>query len=701
VQPVIAIFEDLHWADSLSLGLLNELVEAAQDARLLLVVSYRPDYSNEWKNRTHYRQLCLDPFVSENLEEFLEALVGSDPSLPTLKNFLVERGSGNPFFVEEMVRRLVDTGVIKGIRGSYRIARPFSETEIPPTVQAVLAARIDALPAADKHLLQQAAVIGHEVPLALLEAICGLPESKLRAMLDRLQSADFLYSKQLFPDLQYRFKHPLTYAVAYSGVLHERRREIHARVVNAMERLYVDRLGEQVERLAHHAVRGELKEKSVHYLLQAARKAAARSALADARAGFEEALDILKSVAPNQPALEQAFDIRVELRAVLRQLGEVRKMLEYLREAETIAERLKDDHRRGRACAIMTTVLSTLDELDEALVTGTRAVEIATRAGDTRLQIVTSSCLEHAYYYRGDYERVVAIATENVAALPTEWSRDFFGLAVPPSVFTRGWLIMSLVELGRFSEAAKYEEQMIRLAESTEHAHTIGWAHLAASMLHLFNGHWAKAHSLVEPWAHRSLDVAVLLPWAVSSSAWTLAQIGDADKALSRVREAEQLLEQQNASGIVGHRSWSYYAASRACLQLGRIEEARRLGVRSLESSHHQDGFRAHALHLLGDLAAHPDQFDTTSGVTHYRAAMLLAKARGMRPFIAHCHRGLGALYRGAGKMQDAQEHLTAANAMYREMDMNLWLEQARSAGTADSAGLRNAQPANSAVNLT
>jgi predicted ATPase len=216
-------------------------------------------------------------------------------------------------------------------------------------VHAVLAARIDALPAAEKRLLHDAAAIGHDTPFTLLHAICGLTEDELRGLLDNLQAAEFLYATQLFPDLQYTFKHSLTHEVAYSGVLHERRRDIHARVVDALEKLYAGRLGEQVERLAHHAVRGELKEKAVHYLRQAGGKAAARAALPDARARFEQALDILKALPESQAALEQAFEIRVELRPVLRQLGEGRQMLEHLREAEALAERLKDDCRRGRS----------------------------------------------------------------------------------------------------------------------------------------------------------------------------------------------------------------------------------------------------------------------------------------------------------------------------------------------------------------
>jgi class 3 adenylate cyclase/tetratricopeptide (TPR) repeat protein len=681
IRPALVVFEDLHWYDSLTLGLLNELFVAAQNAPLLLVVTYRLGYADAWKSQPNYRELRLHPLIDANLSEFLRVLLGSDESLNNLKSFLVDRASGIPFFVEEMVRTLIDTHVLEGERGSYHVVRNFSGSEVPPTLQAVLAARIDALPNAEKRLLQEAAVVGQDVPFGLLRSICGLTDEVLRRLLGNLQAAEFLYPTQLFPELRYTFKHSLTRDVAYGGVLRDRRREIHSHVLNAIETLYADRLAEQVEPLAHHAVRGELNEKAVHYLLEAARKAAARSALVDARTWFEQALDILKSLPESQATLEQAFDIRLELRAVLRQLGEVRRMLEYLREAEALAERLKDDRRRGRACGIMTTVLSTLDELDEALVTGTRAVEIATRAGDAMLRVITTSCLEQVYYYRGDYEHVVEIASENIAALPAEWTHEFFGLAVLPSVFTRGWLIMSLTELGRFSEAAKYQAEAIRLAEPTQHWHTIGWAHLAASMLHLFKGRWADAYLLVERWINvrRSFDISVLLPWAVTSSAWALAQLGDASEALQRVQEGEQLLERQTASGIVGHRSWGYYALSRACLQLRRLDEARRLGGRSLESSQRQPGFRAHALHLLGDLAAHPDQFNAETSAARYEQALALAQLHGMRPTMAHCHLGMGQLYRRTGQREQAHEHLSTAMMMLREMDMNFWLDQRES----------------------
>ena len=313
-----------------------------------------------------------------------------------------------------------------------------------------------------------------------------------------------------------------------------------------------------------------------------------------------------------------------------------------------------------------------LGELDEALVTGTRALEIAGRLGDLRLRILTTTYLEQAHYFRGEYERVVELATDNLAALPADWVYEYFGTAAPASVYDRSWLVMSLAQLGRFAEAAEYEAEAIRLAEPTQHAYTVGLAHLAAGMLHLLKGDWAKARSLIEHGIAvlRTGNVVLQLPCAVASSAWVLAQLGEASEALNRLREGEQLLERQAARGIVGHRGWAYHSLGRACLLLGRLDEARRLGDRAVESSPRHPGFAAHALHLLGDIATHPDRFDAESGEAHYRQALALAEPRGMRPLVAHCHLGLGKLYRRTGKREQAQEHLTTATTMYREMDM-------------------------------
>jgi class 3 adenylate cyclase/tetratricopeptide (TPR) repeat protein len=676
-QPLLLIFEDLHWIDDETQALLDDLVESLGSARLLLLVNYRPDYQHDWGSKTSYGQMRLDALPAANAAELLGALLGDDPGLAPLKQLLVRRG--NPFFLEETIRTLVETNALAGERGRYWLTQPIQALQVPVTVQMMLAARIDRLLPEDKRLLQVASVVGKDVPFALLQVVAEVPDEALRRGLDHLHAAEFLYETGLYPDLEYSFKHALTHEVTYNGLLHDRRRQLHARIVEAIEMLYRDRLAEQIERLAHHAVRGKLKEKAVHYLRQVGLKAAGRSALLEARARFEEAFGILETLPDDQSTLAQAFDIRLELRPVLSQLGEVRRALEHLREAEALAERLNDDRCRGRVCAFMTNIYSQLGDLGEALASGSRALEIAGRLGDLRLCILTTSFLEQAHFFRGEYERAVELAIGNLAALPSDWVyENLLGSTSLTSVYDRHWLVLGLAELGRFGEAAQYESEMIGLAEATQHANSIGLAYGAASSFHLRKGDWGQARPLIERAIAvlRTANVVNMLG-GLASSAWVLAQQGESSEALNRLRESEQLIERLYATGPGAGGRAIYHSLGRACLLLGRLDEARNLGNRAVDANQSQPGFVAHAQHLLGDIATHPDRFDAERGEVHYRQALALAEPRSMRPLIAHCHLGLGKLHRHTGQRQDAHEHFRTAAGMYREMDMRFWLKKA------------------------
>ncbi|MGH7267417.1 MAG: AAA family ATPase [Candidatus Rokuibacteriota bacterium] len=678
VQPLLLVFEDLHWIDPETQAFLDSVVESLPTARLLLLVNYRPEYQHAWGSKTYYRQLRIDPLPPERAEELLEVLLGN-AGLQPLKRLLIERTEGNPFFLEESVRTLVETKVLAGERGAYRLAKASHTLQIPATAQAILAARIDRLAPEDKRLLQAASVIGKDVPFTLLHVIADEPEDRFRRGLTHLQAAEFLYETSLFPDLEYTFKHALTHEVAYGSVLQDRRRLLHARIVDAVEALYSERLTEQVERLAHHSVRGEVWEQAVTYLRQAGAKAASRSALPDARAWFEQALGVLEKLPASPSTAEQAFEIRLELRTVLTQLGELRRALERLREAEALAGQLNDDPRRGRVSAALMTLHSLLGELDDALVAGTRALEIAGRLGDVRLRIPTMSYLEQAHYYRAEYERVVELATDALAVLPADWVYEHFGMIAPASVYARSWLVMSLAELGRFGEGIEHGAEAIRLAGATQHAYTIGLAHRAAGTLHLLKGDWATARTLLDHGIAvlRAGNVALSLAPTLASSAWALAQLGEASEALSRLREGEQAAERLAVRGRVQLRGWDYHALARAGLVLGALDEARRLGDRAVELRPSQPGAAAHALHLLGDLATHPDGFGAERGEAYYRQALALAESHGMRPLVAHCHLGLGKLYRRTCDQAKAEENLATATTMYREMDMGFWIEKA------------------------
>ena len=678
VQPVLVVVEDLHWIDAETRACLDGLVESLPVTRLVLLVNYRPEYRHGWGSKTYYTQLHLDTLPPGGAGELLEALLGPNASLAPLKGLLVGTTGGNPFFIEESVRTLVETKALIGERGAYELAQPVETIQVPATVQAVLAARLDRLPSAEKRLLEIAAVIGKDFSFALLQAVADEEEEILRQALGHLQTAEFLYETNFFPDPEYTFKHGLTHDVAYRTLLRARRRDLHARIAEAIERLYGDRLVEQVERLAEHALRGEQREKAVRYLRQAGIKAFARSVLPDARAWLEQALSVVGNLPESKATLEQAFEIRLELRPVLNQLGEVPRTLERLREAEALAERLNDDRRRGRVCAFMTNVHSLLGELDEALMAGTRALEIAGRLGDVRLRVLTTTQLEQAHYLRGEYERVVELATGNLAAMRADSPFETLGGALPISIYDRYRMLQSLTELGRFAEAAPYEAEALRLAELTHNAYTVGMVQNAAGWLYCLKGDWATARSLIERGiaGFRTGSVVWELPEMVAASAWVLAQVGEASEALTRLREGEQLLDRDAAKGTLYFHAPASRLLGRAALRLGRLDDARSMGDRALEYSLSRRGAAAHTLHLLGDVATHPDRFDAQSGEAHYRRALALAEPRGMRPLIAHGHLGLGKLYRRTKNRPMAQEHLITATTMYRDMGMRYWLKE-------------------------
>jgi predicted ATPase len=316
-QPLLLIFEDLHWIDGETQASLDSLVESLPAARLLLLVNYRPEYRHPWGSKTYYRQLRIDPLKPESADELLDGLLGTDVDVGPLKQLLIERTEANPLFLEESVRALEETGELAGERGAYRLTRPIAELKMPATVQAILAARIDRLAPEAKRLLQGAAVIGKDVGLSLLLAIADAAEHEVRAELSRLLAAEFLYEVRLFPDLEYTFKHALTHEVAYQGVLQDRRRALHIRIVEAIEALYPDRLTEQIERLADHALRGRVWAKAVAYLRQAGAKAAGRSAHREAIVFFEQALGALRHLPESHEKLEQAIDLRFDLRSSL------------------------------------------------------------------------------------------------------------------------------------------------------------------------------------------------------------------------------------------------------------------------------------------------------------------------------------------------------------------------------------------------
>ena len=678
VQPLGVALEDLQWIDSETQGLLDSLVESLPTANMLLLVNYRPEYQHGWGGKSYYTQLRIEPLPPESCEQLLEGLIGSDESLVPLKRQLIEQTQGNPFFLEETVRTLEETEFLVGERGFYRLAKPIEGIEVPPTVQAILAARIDRLPPEEKSLLQAAAVIGMEVPLPLLQAIVDITEDGLHRGIAHLQAAEFLYELRLFPDVEYTFTHGLTYQVAYGSLLHDLRKKLHAQIVESIETLYSERIGEQVERLAHHAVCGELWVKAVKYLSEAATRALGRSAHQEAARYFDQALAALTHLPETPETLEQSVDFRLGLRNSLFPLGEVETGLGHLRDAESVALSLDDQRRLAIISAYMSEHARLTGHSADAVSSAGKVEEMAEQLGDLSLQVVANYYLGTAYFTAGDYKRAGDSLNKTIQLLAGDLGRERLGMAGFPVVMARVFWAWGLAERGNIDEGMTHGLDAVRLAETLNHPYSLAFSYRALGQVYSVKGDFSQAIPLLER------GVALCREWNIRFVAPTLDELLGYMYVLAG-RESEGLDLLDNAVAAAESIGFSMFLTPtivhlcEAQLLAGQAGEAAINAKRALAlaRTHGQRSQEAWAQRLLGEAFAGSDPPNLEAAEGAYQEAMTLASGLDLRPLLAHCHVGLGALSRLAGKPEHAMENFAIATAMWREMDTRFWLEKA------------------------
>lgn len=678
-QPVLLIFEDLHWVDNETQALLDALAAALGSTRLLLLVNYRPGYQHVWASRQNYCEIRLSPLPTHDTHDLLESLLGRDPQLAPLKQLLIGRG-GNPFFLEETVRALVETQALAGERGNYRLMRPVEHIQVPPTVQAILAARIDRLLPGDKNLLQVASVVGREVPLAVLRPMSDFTEDALNHALEHLKTAEFLFETGLYPDIEYSFTHALTHEVTYNGLLRARRSSLHARLVNAIETLYRDRLGEHIERLAQHAVRGELLDKAVRYLRQAGQKALSRSALENGRVWFEQALSILEKVPETKENIELSIDIRFDLRNSLHPLGHLEKCLDHLQKVQAQATQLDDKRRLGQASSFLCQYYRLMGNLDPAIEAGERAMAIAEELNDLPLRTVASGHLGPALTARGDHHRASQILAAGVEPLRDDLAADAMGTTGILGVFTRVYLVCSLAELGEFDRALHYSEEAVEIARGANHVYSLAFSYFGIGTVLALQGEVSRSIEFLQQGLElcQTWTLPLMLPLIGTS-------LGHAYCMADRVDEAIALLEETEREASTMHRfgghAMTLVRLGEAYLRSARMADAERCGRQALLLSVKQGerGNEAHALRLLAEIGlSNPSTLDESE--TNFQGALRRAEELDLRPLTAQCHLGLGKRYASAGQRANAETHLNTAASQFQELGMRFWLQQAQSA---------------------
>ena len=670
-RPLVIVLENLQWVDTETQAFLDALLERVEASRLMLLVDYRPEFAHAWGSQPGFNEVPVPLLSREAAEELLRALLGPDPALASLRKLLIQRSGGNPYFLEEIVRTLTETKVLVGEHGAYRLAGRLEDLQVPATVQAVLAARIDRLPYDEKLLLQSAAVVGLDVPFALLEAVTDLSGERLRSALAHLQAAGFLEETRLFPDLEYRFRTALTRDVGYESLLREQRRGLHARIVEAIETLYSDRLPSWSDQLAHHALRGEVWPKAEIYNQLVGQRAVARAANAEAVRAFEAALQAVGRLAQTRETLARAIDLRLELRPPLLQLGRLDDVLTVSREAERLAHELGDEQRLARVYTYLVNYHYLKGETSAALDYGARCLEVGEATGDVALQTLARQYLGQSYHVQGDYPRAEGVLYENLTALDASPASTSY-------VGSCAWLAFSLAERGDLRTAHACLDRALRAAEASQHSYVQAIAWTFAGLVSIREGHLAQAVLPLE----RSLELCRrkgLKMWEPIPS----SLLGLAFVRMGHVTEGLRLLEESVAlSRELGIRAYfplwmlnlaeGYLAAGKATRAAETAREALELALASGERGH-----EAYAHHLLGEIAVRGDSPAPDEALERYQTALGLAEKLGMRPLAGWAHLGLRAAYAGAGRRAEAETHGATGETLLHELGIRVWQDRA------------------------
>jgi DNA-binding NtrC family response regulator/tetratricopeptide (TPR) repeat protein len=632
-RPHVVVLEDAHWCDPATEEWIARLGDGATTKRVLLILTYRPGYRPPFGDRSFHTGLALSTLPREETLRLARELLGAARLPPELETLIVDKAEGNPFFVEELVRSLEEAGAVRRATDGV-IGVALARADVPDTVDQVILARIQRLDGRPRELLEIASVIGRSVPVALLRAVAGGPEEALADAVRALETAEFLNETRVFPELELTFKHALTQDVAYANVAPERRRMLHAAIVEAIEALYPDRVPEHVERLAHHALRGELWPRAVRYFRAAGEKAFDRSANREAVSSFEQALEALRRLPEDHDTLEAAIDIRLTLRSALLQLGRIGRITQYLREAEALALRSGDRRRQAWVWTYMTISHLFSGEPRAASAVAARALALAREGGDIALLATARTPLAHACRELGDYRRAIELFGETIRALTGDLLRQRLGQGMPPSLYARSMAAVCLAEVGDFAEAERLATESVDLAQTMDLPFGLVLARVALGYTALVDGRLSQALDVLDLalTAIRERDIPTWFPWAAATRGYALALSGSSAEGVTLLEAA---IERAVSLPVLsGHSQWLAWLAHAHLLD-GRRDEAARLGEEALRLCRERGerGYEAWALYVLGLI----DPARCPPAETRSMAAEL-----GMTPLAERCRLALG-----------------------------------------------------------
>ena len=576
-QPIVVIFEDLHWIDGETQALLDLLVDSVAGARILLLVNYRPEYRHEWSGKSYYTQLRLDPLGGESAGAMLTALLGDGAELGTIKQLIAERTGGNPFFMEEVVQALFDQGALMR-NGAVKVVRPLSQLRLPPTVQGVLAARIDQLSAAQKGLLQTLAVIGREAPFGLIEQVVGTERATLERTLAELRAAEFIYEQPALADIEYVFKHALTQEVAYNSLLVERRRPLHERTAQAIEALYRERLEDHYTELTHHYRLSSSAGKALRYAHLAAAQAVGRGAYSEATSTLEPALKLLDELPDGAERLRAELALRrIEFTMAFVLCGTTSQEVERsIKRMCELGEKIGEADQLLLGLNALCALYFNQGESLRGLELSGRCLELAEVAQHPGLLAEARGLRGVLAYSCGKLREAVSDleAVSNTDDMMRHQGPKRYSLTgVLQRIVSAFCRTMPLQLLGASDKAGKLSEEGLRHARETKHLFSLGFALSVGATVHQYRREpkLVRAHSEEAITLSEEYGFPNWLGWARFHHGWALAELGQLEQGVAEMEVGIATLQRQG--GVVGQQ-YAIALLANGYARLGRAEEA-------------------------------------------------------------------------------------------------------------------------------
>jgi class 3 adenylate cyclase/tetratricopeptide (TPR) repeat protein len=680
-KPLVLVLEDLHWIDKTSEELLDHLIARLPGAHIMLLLLYRPEYTNPWTSKTYYSQIRVDELSEETSAEMVQAILKGGKAAPDLAHLILDRAVGNPLFMEEFTHTLLERGYIERKDGHYVLTVKPSDIQVPDTVQGIIAARMDRLEKDLKETMQIASVIGREFQLSLLQTVTNLRD-KLEVCLSELQSLEFIHEKMEFPELEYIFKHALTQEVAYMSLLLKKRKQLHKSIAEAIEQLYPDRLEKFYELLANHYSKSDNLVKAYQYLKLSGDKACRSYSLWEALRSYKEALNVLNKLPATGENRRKGIEIRLLMDFPMMGLAYPEDSLEILQEGERLSKELGDEKSLTNFRWIMSCCYGVKGQPLEGIRYAESAFKQAKESGDVDTMVASGCELSINSMWLGEASRAVEVASEVIALLEkTRRESDYFGRPFNTYSIILGICGCAKGLLGNFKDAEALCQKALGFARDIDNRYSLGLVEgLYGQMLNIKGeGQQALEHcqeGIRYAEATEAIFVRALLGQVLGFSYFL---VGDLEAARS---QSERAIEMQRDVGVLSTFGLTHATLGMVQFFSGDLTGAQTCMEQALKIAQHNKEKWVEGLSLifLGAILGTADVSQSTKAEEYILQGTALLEGIGFRPWCSIGYLFLGQHYAGTGRREEGLQYLKKALVTCEEMGMDYYASMARAA---------------------